>query len=226
LTRRGLGFAIGAAVLAAAALILASLLGAGDTTSKRAQTRPSEAASAFAGIPQSGLSLGRSDAPVTLVEYADLQCPYCALWAADVLPTIVREYIRPGHVRLVFHGLAFLGPDSDTALRASLAAAEQDRVWPFVHALYARQGPENGGWVKGALPAAATHAGVDFDRVLDESSSPSVERHLLAAGRAAERAGVRGTPSFELGPTGERLELVEDGSLDSLRSRLDALLAR
>ena len=224
MTRRGYGFAIGAAVLVAAALILASLLGAGDTTSKRAQTRPSEAASAFAGIPQSGLSLGRSDAPVTLVEYADLQCPYCALWAADVLPTIVREYVRPGHVRLVFHGLAFLGPDSDTALRASFAAAEQDRLWPFVHALYARQGPENG-WVNGALPAAATHAGVDVDRVLDESNSPSVERQMLAAGRAAGRAGVRGTPSFELGPTGGRLELVEDGSLDSLRSRLDALLA-
>jgi protein-disulfide isomerase len=224
LSRRGFGAAIGAAVLAAAALILASLLGAGDTSTMRTPSRPAESL-AFAGIPQSGMTLGSKDAPVTLVEYADLQCPYCALWAADVLPTIVREYVRPGHVRLVFHGLAFLGPDSDTALRASFAAAEQDRLWLFVHALYARQGPENGGWVNGALPAAATHAGVDFDRVLDESSSPSVERHLLAAGRAAERAGVRGTPSFELGRTGGRLELVEDGSLDSLRARLDALLA-
>jgi protein-disulfide isomerase len=225
LSRRGFGFAIGAAVLAAAALILASMLGAGDTSTTRTPSRPAES-SAFAGIPQSGLTLGSSDAPVTLVEYADLQCPYCALWATDVLPVIVRDYVRPGRVRLVFHGLAFLGPDSETALRASLAAAEQNRLWPFVHELYARQGPENGGWVDGALEPAATRTGVDLDLVLSQSSSPAVERQQLAAARAAERAGVRGTPSFELGRTDGRLELVEDGSLDSLRARLEALLAR
>ena len=225
MTRRSFGFAIGVAVLVAATLILASLLGAGDTSTK-APTQPAEAASAFAGIPQSGLSLGSEDAPVTLVEYADLQCPYCARWATDVLPVLVRDYVRPGRVRLVFQGLAFLGSESDTALRASLAAAKQNRLWPFLHELYARQGPENGGWVNGALEPAATRTGVDLDRVLGESSSPSVERQLLAAAQAAERAGVRGTPSFELGPTGGRLELVEDGSLESLRARIDALPAR
>lgn len=226
MSRRGFGVAIGAAVIAAAALILASLLGAGETSTTQTPTRSDEAVSPFAGIPESGLSLGARDAPVTLVEYADLQCTYCALWAADVLPVLVRDYVRPGRVRLVFHGLAFLGPDSETALRASLAAAEQNRLWPFVHELYARQGPENGDWVNGALEPAATRTGVDLERILGESQSPSVERRMLAASRAAERAGVRGTPSFELGQTGGRLELVEDGSLDSLRTRLDALLAR
>jgi protein-disulfide isomerase len=226
LSRRGFGVAIGAAVLAAAALILASLLGAGETSTTQTPTRPAEAVSPFAGIPESGLSLGARDAPVTLVEYADLQCPYCALWAADVLPVLVRDYVRPGRVRLVFHGLAFLGPDSETALRASLAAAEQNRLWPFVHELYARQGPENGGWVNGALAPAAGRAGVQLGHIRRDSHSIAVERQMLAARRAAERAGVHGTPSFELGRTGGRLELVEDGSLESLRARLDALLAR
>jgi protein-disulfide isomerase len=224
LSRRGFGVAVGAAVLVAAALILASLLSAGETSTAPPATRPA-GSSPFAGIPQSGLALGAADAPVTLVEYADLQCPYCALWAADVLPAIVREYVSPGRVQVVFRGLAFLGPDSETALRAVLAAAGQNRLWPFVHEVYARQGPENSGWVNRALPTAAVRARVDLAQVSRESRSTWVERQLVAAGRAAERAGVRGTPAFELGWTGKRLELVEDGSLDTLRARLDALLA-
>jgi protein-disulfide isomerase len=226
LSRRVFGVAIGAAVLAAAALILASLLGAGETSTTETPTRPPVSASPFAGIPQAGLALGAPDAPVTLIEYADLQCPYCALWAADVLPAIVRDYVRSGQVRLVFRGLAFLGPDSETALRAALGAASQDRLWTFVHELYSRQGAENSGWVDGALSAAAARARVDLAEVSREAGSTWVEARMLAAGRAADRAGVRGTPSFELGRTGDRLELVEDGSLDALRTRLDALLAR
>jgi protein-disulfide isomerase len=226
LSRRALGTALGAAIVVAAALMLASLLGAGGTASTQPQSRPASPRDAFAGIPQAGLSLGAPDAPVTLVEYADLQCPYCALWATEVLPPIVRDYVRTGRVRLVFRGLAFLGPDSETALRAALGAARQNRLWSFVDELYARQGAENSGWVDGALRTAASRAHVELARATRESRSTWVDRQLVTAGSSAERAGIRGTPSFELGPTGGRLELVEDGSLATLRARLDALLAR
>jgi protein-disulfide isomerase len=65
----------------------------------------------LAGIPQQGAVLGRRDAPVTLVEFADPQCPYCAQWSATAFDDIVTDYIRPGKVRLVFGGLSFLGAD-------------------------------------------------------------------------------------------------------------------
>jgi protein-disulfide isomerase len=91
--------------------------------------------------------LGSPDAPVTVVEYADLQCPFCAEWARRAFGEIVRDYVAPGRVRIEFRGLVFLGPDSEVALRTALAAGRQDRLWDVVHLLYANQGAENAGWV-------------------------------------------------------------------------------
>src|SRR5207248_5606750 len=128
------------------------------------------------GIPQRGLDLGDPDAPVTLVEYADLQCPYCAYWSRTTFPVLVRDYVRPGKVKLVFRGLAFLGPDSREALQVALAASAQNRLWDMVERLYAVQGPENSGWVDERLLRAIGESvpGLDVERMLAESSSEAV----------------------------------------------------
>lgn len=182
------------------------------------------------GIPQDGIALGSPDAPVTLVEYADLQCPYCAIWARDAFLAIVDEYVRLGHVRLVFRGLAFIGPESDTALRTALAAGAQGRLWNVVHLLYGNQGAENTGWVTDDLlrELGRSVGGLDAAQMLAERESALVERELDAARRAAEAAGIRGTPSFQAGPTGGALEALPVTSLgpEEIRARLDALLAR
>ena len=222
---------VGAAVIAAA-LVSASLLGSsaaqGEAPASHARAAaPLERDPLFRGIPQDGIALGSPRAPVTLVEYADLQCPYCAQWARDAFPTIVEQYVRSGHVRVVFRGLAFLGPQSDTALRAALAAGEQDRLWDVVHGLFAQQGAENSGWVSDTLLRSFGGTGVDAQRMLDSSESPWVERQLAAAGRAAERAGLQGTPFFQAGRTGGVLAPLRVSALDAdtFRRELDRLLA-
>src|SRR5690349_18702280 len=86
----------------------------------------------LAGIPQRPTVLGRPGAPVTLVEFADLQCPYGGLWARATLPTLVQRYVRTGKLRIDFRGLAFVGPDSKTALRVAHAAGAQNRLWNVV----------------------------------------------------------------------------------------------
>lgn len=227
---RALLLAVGVAAIAASALIGASLLGSGSEnepplTSAVDVTQGRDPL--LRGIEQDGLALGSPDAPVTLVEYADLQCSYCAQWAREAFPTIVDDYVRTGRVRVVFRGLAFIGPDSETALRAALAAGNQDRLWDVVHALYSRQGAENAGWVTDDLLRSLGSAGLDAERMLAEARSPFVERELDAAARAARAAGVPGTPYFEAGETGGTLAPLRPQGLDaaSFAAELDRLLA-
>ncbi len=180
------------------------------------------------GIAQQGQALGSPDAPVTLVEFADPQCPYCAEWAKSSLPTIVRTYVRTGKVRLVFDGMAFVGADSDTALRTALAAGRQGRFWNVIELLFENQGTENTGWVTDSLlrSIGAAVPGLDAQRMLDERTSSDVESALANARALAQRAGVSQTPSFAVGRTGGQLRVVQLQSLapSALTPSLDAAL--
>jgi protein-disulfide isomerase len=224
MTRSRYGAALAAAVLCTAALIAASQLTGGTTTARVPAARPT----LFAGIPQRGNVLGSPHAPLTLVEYADLQCPYCGAFARETLPALVSEYVRSGQVRLVFRGMAFVGPESLTALRAVVAAGRQDRLWDFAHAIYASQGAENTGWVTDSyLRALATAIpALDADRLLGDAGSASVTRDLIALEHVAHADGITGTPSFRLGRTGGRLLPLEITSLDisAFRPAIDRLL--
>jgi len=108
------------------------------------------------------------------VEFADVQCPYCATWASSSLAPLVRDYVRAGKVRIVFAGLSFIGPDSERGMRFALAAGRQDKLWDAIHLLYASQGAENSGWVSDALLREIGEAipGLDTERALREASSP------------------------------------------------------
>ena len=189
-----------------------------------------DAATLLQGIPQSGSTLGRPDAPVTLVEFADLQCPYCAQWSGQTFPEIVRDYVRPGKVRVVFAGLAFVGPDLDRALRFAAAAGRQGKFWHVVDLLYANQGAENSGWADDALmrEIGAAVPGLRVEQAHGASASPAVDRQLAAARDLASRLGIRGTPTFAAGRTGTPLAPIRVTSLgtEALRPTLDTLLAR
>jgi protein-disulfide isomerase len=209
---------------AAAAIALSASAGRPGGTAAVSPARP--ARSALSGIPQRGVALGSPTAPVTLVEFADIQCPYCGAFARDAMPSIIRDYVRTGRLRVVFEGLAFVGPDSDRALRAVLAAGRQDRAWELIEGLYARQGAENTGWVTDELVRDVARAvpGLDVGRLLADTRR--VDGQIRAATAAARAAGVRGTPTFYAGRTGSRLRVVPLDSLtaQALTPSLDALL--
>lgn len=183
--------AIGAAV----ALVAAALLLRSDDDAPPPSTAP---AVDLTGIPQEGIFLGPPSANVTLIEYADMQCPFCRAYSEDVFPTLVDEYVRPGRVRMEFRGLAFLGEDSVEALRYVQAAGLQNRLWEMQEALYRNQGGENSGWVTEDLArrVGADIEGLDVARMIEDGDSQEVTARIDAAQAQASAAGVGGTPTF------------------------------
>jgi len=182
----------------------------------------------LAGIPQHGNVLGSPRAPVTLVEYADPQCPYCAAWARDALPEIVQKYVRAGQVRIEFRGLSFIGPESRLGVAAALAAAKQAKLWHVIDLLYANQGVENGGWITNELiEEIADHSGLDRVRFGVDRKSADVDRAIDETTAQAQADAISGTPAFLVGPTGGALRRFEISSLDAaaMRPTLDELLA-
>ena len=179
----------------------------------------------FAGMPQQGIVVGDPAAPVTLVEFVDLQCPFCAQFARSELPQLVRRYVRPGKAKLELRVLTFLGEDSLRAGQVAAAAAEQDLGWQFADLFFANQGPENSGYVTDEFlrEIAGGVDGLDADKALADANGAVAAGQLRRATAAAEMLGVNSTPSFYArrgGGTLERLEIAEL-TADAVGAELD-----
>jgi protein-disulfide isomerase len=168
----------------------------------------------FAGIPQNGLVLGSSKAPVTMIEYIDLQCPGCRAFETSVLPSIVPEFVRTGKLKIEARPLAFIGPDSIPARKAMIAASEQNRAFNFAQITYANQGIENTGWLNQNFieHAAASVPGMDVRRLLDDQSSTSVTNATKRIDGQATADRVSETPTLLLGKTGSKLSPVSSAA--------------
>jgi protein-disulfide isomerase len=210
-------FAAGA-LLALAAIGASLLSGSGGKSAGTAGPLVGAGATTqlLAGIPQHGTTLGSPAAPYRLVEYADLQCPYCGIWAREVLPAIIRIYVRPGNLQIEFRGLTFIGPDSRAALETALGAASQNRFWNVADLLYRNQGTENTGWVTDSLLRKIVRAvpGLAAPRALAARSSAAVAAGVDTSARLAALDGVASTPTFELGLRLGALRPLQFSALD------------
>ncbi|HWX75690.1 MAG TPA: thioredoxin domain-containing protein [Solirubrobacteraceae bacterium] len=180
----------------------------------------------LARIPQQGISLGDIRAPLTLIEYGDLQCPACAQFATDALPAIVRRYVRSGRVRLIFRALDLIGSDSRRAAAMALGLAQQDRLWEFVELAYRNQGLENTGYVTDTYLRALASAipGVDVAGALAARGSPATLQALAEARALARSANVQATPMFSLSRTAGTGPPLPAGLIDA--QALPGALAR
>jgi protein-disulfide isomerase len=214
-----LGAVLGAAAVVVVVLIAVSSSGSGGTKATAASaggpvTGASESRAMLAGVPQRGITLGNAAAPVRVVEFADLQCPFCRDFAVGQLPGIVRQYVRPGKVRMEFRTLTFIGPDSVRAGRVAEAAAQQNRLWNFVELVYDNQGKENSGYATDAFlrRIAGAVPGLDTARVFRDRDAAAVTAQLKAAGTLATSNGVDSTPTFLVG-RGTNLKAVDSAGL-------------
>ena len=179
--------------LAAVVVAVAVAVSSGGDTSRS----PSQAAALFAGIPERNGVLGDRKAPITVTEFVDLQCPICAEASRTTLPSLVRDYVKTGKVKLQARTLQFIGADSVRAARVAAGAERQGRLWPFLEAFYAAQKTENSGYVTDAfLRSVASAAGVDAGAALAYAGTSAAQQPLTQANAEASRLGVTGTPTF------------------------------
>jgi protein-disulfide isomerase len=184
-----------------------------------------------AGTPEVDLgdnpAKGKAGAPVTLVEFSDFQCPFCARWVRDSFPEIVQEYVETGKLRYVFMDLPLesIHRQAFRAAEAAHCAGEQGRYWQMHERLFESQrrlepwGPH------------AQAAGLDVVRF---EECLAAGRHAAGVRRdmeEARKAGINSTPAFLLGrtpPAGDRLRasVVLRGaySLARFRAEIERLL--
>jgi protein-disulfide isomerase len=226
----------GAALLAVLGVAagLAASLGGGSSSASSVPTRGSQVAALpgaaevqrlFEGIPQRGNVLGSSRAPVTMVEYVDLQCPYCQQFETQAMPDLVSRYVRSGRLKVVVRPIAFIGPDSERGRLAAIAAGQQGNEFNLVELLYFNQGSENTGWLGDEMveQAAASIPGLDVPRLLSARNAAPVKSRAQSFDSLAQSDSVTATPTILVGKSGRTPRQVTLSSPTDERSVASAI---
>lgn len=147
---------------------------------------------------------GNLDGSVTLVEFFDYNCGYCRRAAPEVKAVLEANK----DVRIIYREFPILGPGSEVAARASLAARNQGKYQQFHEAMMAL----NGQAVEASVMKIAGDVGLDLKVLKTDMQSDLVNDHIAASLRLAEALGITGTPTFVLG--GEIIPgVIERGTL-------------
>jgi protein-disulfide isomerase len=184
--------------------------------------------SLIGGIPQKGITLGNASAPVTIVEFADPQCPFCKEYTLNEMPSVIQEYVRTGKAKMELRLLTFIGPDSVTAAGVLASAGQQNKLWNAADLFYRNQGEENSGYVTDDfLTKVLTGAGADAAKAIAGAGDPVVGQEIGAAKTLSSRYGVTGTPTILVGSTGGNLKSDGEGqpTAAGVGKLVDAVLA-
>ena len=167
---------------------------------------------------------GSPDAPVTVIEASDFQCPYCRVFWEETLPLLQREYIDTGKIRFIFLNLPLpsLHPNATAAHEFAMCAAVQNRFWQVHDLLYEHQAA----WAGLGDPSAyfyqlADSAALDRDRLAQCFDQGLVRDLIQTEAEQNFRAGLRSTPSFVI--EGGRMPGAQP--IDVWRPILDSIIA-
>jgi protein-disulfide isomerase len=218
-----------AAIVVVGAIVLSNN-GADDppATAKPGVTPAQEVSELYAGIPQRGNRLGDPEAPATLVEIADLQCPFCAEYSTQALPSIVRDYVRTGRLNYELQIRSFLGRDSVRAAGAAAAAGDQSLKYQFADLFFRNQGTENSGYADDDFirDIAGQVEGLDVEPVVAAADDPLSQPAVRRAELFARGIGSTGTPDFYIRKGGRLTPLTPQGTTpEAYAAAIDAALA-
>lgn len=214
------------AIIAVVFAISSSKSGGGIKTGAAATKTEKQVDALLAHIPESGNTLGKADAPVTVTEYGDLECSVCDVFATPpsysnaegesgtgMEDDLINQYVRTGKVKLVYRSLetASSGNPNPSAFELQQAAANaaglQHKAWYYIELFYNEQGAEDSGYVtEGYLQGLAKQIpGLSFSKWMADRNLASVKNQVSSDNTAGTSVddGSAGTPTLVLsGPAG------------------------
>ncbi len=145
-------------------------------------------------------SLGDPNAPITIVEYTDYQCPFCQRYSLETKPTVIQEMVDSGRVyyQLKDFPLDNIHPEARGASVAARCAGEQDQYWPMHDLIFAQQSAWSGSGAGAGdiFTAYAADLGLDVAAFQSCQTSGRFDDVIQANLDEGLALGVRGTPSF------------------------------
>lgn len=161
----------------------------------------------FAEIPASGSVIGKTGAPITIVEYGDTSCPACQSASDSTVPEAITKYVRTGKATMEFRPIAFINESSERGALGAEAAAMQNAIWPFITTIYENQAPESQPqWLTDELMEEAVgKLGLDVDKWKSDYNSEAVNSAFFERADQAKADEVSQTPTFIVtGPRGTK----------------------
>ena len=144
--------------------------------------------------------LGAADAPITIVEFSDFECPFCARFARATAPALRHQY--GDRIRWIFvnYPLRSIHPNAYEAALAAECAVEQERFWPFYDALFSGRYPISAP----GYADAARDLGLDRERFETCYENADYAAEVALDIKEGEKFYILGTPTFYI--NGKRME--------------------
>lgn len=167
-------------------------------------------------------ALGDVNAPLVMIEYADFRCPFCTVFAGDVLPQIKKEYIDTGYLRLEWRDLPLFGKESIDAAVGGKAAGRQGKFWEYYRDVFANSdGNGHQSLPRNTITDLAKKAGVTDVKAFQAGFDDKQLAELVAKDASeANQIGFTSTPSFIVGQTA----VVGAQPIDQFREAIDSEL--
>jgi protein-disulfide isomerase len=158
---------------------------------------------------------GEATAPVAIIEYADIECPFCRHFEHDIYPRVFDNYIKTGKVRLYYRDMPL--PFHEHAMSAAMAAhcaGEQGKFWEMHDSLFIDKIPTPGpngrssGLTTGDIDERAANLGLDTTKLDDCMASTRFADVIKRSTDEAAKMNIDGTPTFVIGTIGPNSNIV------------------
>ena len=209
----------GAIVFAGAVIAVAVLYSVNGSPPKNIDADNTAAIAALPMVTSDDFVLGDANAPVTVIEYGDFQCPFCGKFFKDTESVLRENYIKTGKIKFIYRDFAFLGQESLWAANAARCAGEQGKFWEYHDYLYNNQRGENqGAFSKDNLKGFASVLGLDNGKFSVCLDSEKYLEEIKKVTKDGASAGVQGTPAVFINgkinvgalPTATFTQIIED----------------